>query len=122
MVPYYQTLHFIFLNLHRTLTGKAWAEPDDPQRGPLPLLSLQIPHSRLLQTLYRQALQIFRMFLRCPFPLFHGMSVAITPHPPAPAYQAGRDGGNTYDLECVEIWERFARSNQFQYRGTRLSN
>ena len=113
--PTIKPLHLILFDLPRAMTGTAWAKHEDPHCDPLPLplLSLLKSRLRLLQTIYRPILHIFRLYPQDLFLLFRGIHATTTPSPPAPTEQGGWDGGTTYDLECVEIWERFARNNQF---------
>ena len=97
------------------MTGTARAKHEDPQRDPLPLPLLSLLKSRLLflQTIYRPVPHVFRLFPHYLLLLFRGPHATTTPSPPAPTGQGNWDDGITYDLECVEIWERFARNNQF---------
>ena len=95
------------------MTGLARAEPEHPQHDPLPLLSLLTSHLRLLQTLYRPILQIFRFFSQRLFLLFRETHTTATSPPPALAHQGSWDEGEMYDLERVEVWESFACSDQF---------
>ena len=106
-------LHPILIDLPRTITGTAWAKHEDPQCGPLPLAHLSLSPFRFrLQTIYRPVLHIFRLFPQYLFLLLRGIHATTTPSPPTPTDQVNWDGGNPYDLECVEIWERFACDNQ----------
>ena len=110
-----RSLYLILLNLHRTMAGTAWAEHEYPQRSPLPLpfLFLSASHLRFRQTTYRPVLHILRLFPQYLFFLFRGIHATAAPSPPAQTHQGRGDDGNTCDLECMEIWERFARNDQF---------
>ena len=106
------------------MTGTTWAKHEDPQRNPLPLPLLSLLKFRLwlLQTIHRPVLHIFRLFPRYLFLLFRVIHLTTTPFPPAPTFQVIWSNGIPYDLECVEIWERFARDNQFRHCGARPSS
>ena len=108
-----EPLHHI-LNHRRTMTGTARVMFEDPQRDPFPFPSLPTPRLRLLQTVDRPILYIFCLSSHHLFPLFRGVRATTTCPPPTKITEK-LDGGNTYDLECVEIWERFARNDQFRY-------
>ena len=106
-------LHLIFLNLRRIrITGTARAKCGDHQCDPLPLLSLPASRHRLLQTIYRPVLHIFRLVPQHLLPYFRGTHTATTSPPPTPTLQGSWDDRNTYDLECVETWKRFACDDQ----------
>ena len=109
-IPGIVLLHLILLNLHgtRIRTGTGRVQPDDPHRGPLPFLSNLTPHIRALQTVYRRIPHTVRLVLQRLFPLFLGRAVGA-----APTHRARWLGDKIQDLECVEIWEGFARNDQF---------
>lgn len=112
-------LHLILLDFHRTFAGTTRSKFDDPQRGPPPF-SLPTSCPRFLQNVHRALLQIFRQHLECLFPLFLGGPLPNMSLSPAPRQAKRRDGrtyGKTYDLECVKIWERSARSGQSRHCG-----
>ena len=121
MMLSFNSLHFTHLNIHRTQEGTVRAQLDDPHSGTPPLLSPPITPFRPLQTVYRPILQIFYILPRS-FQLFSGMHVAGTRPLMAPAWQTMCEGRRMYYLECVEIWERFARDYQLQHRGARTPN
>ena len=112
--PPIETLHLVLFNLHRTpIEHRAKRVPgqlDDPQRSPLPFLSLQTPRFRALQTVHRPVLHTFHVFLQR-LPPLHGRPGATTPRLPAPTCRGRREDGKIYDLERVEIWERFAHDD-----------
>ena len=111
---YYRASTLYILNHRRTMTGTARVMLEDPQRDPFPFPSLPTPRLRLLQTVDRPILYIFCLSSHHLFPLFRGVRATTTCPPPTKITEK-LDGGNTYDLECVEIWERFARNDQFRY-------
>ena len=104
-------LNLVLLNPRRTVTGSAWAKPEDPQRDPLPLLSLPTSRPRLLQTVYRPILQIFRLRPQCLFLLFRIIHATAASPPPAMTQQGSRDEERMYNLERVEVWETFTRNS-----------
>ena len=94
------------------------AEFDDPQCDPSPPLSFQTSCFRLLQTVNRPVLQIFQVLLQYLFPPLHRTNaVEICIRPSAIATRGRWGVGETHDLECIEIWEGFARNNQLRYCG-----
>ena len=108
-------LHFTHLNIYQTQEGTVRAQLDDPHRGTPPSLSLLTSPFRPLQTVYRPILQIFHILPRS-FQLLSRMRVAGAHPLMAPGWQTGCEGRRMYDLECIEIWERFARNYQLQHR------
>jgi len=89
-----------------------------PQRF-LPSLSLLTSHSRLLQTVYRPILHAPHFLPQLLFPSFQvrrGRQAVLrtAAHPPTPAPRGRCGESQVYDLESAEIWERFARFDQFR--------
>ena len=114
-----KSLHLILLNLNRTWiiirTGKGRVQPNHPNRDPLSSLSLPTSSFRL-QALYREIFHVSRLFPQRLFPLFYVKYVVTTSLPLAPAYRVMWGDGKMQDLECVEIWKRLARNDQFRHR------
>ena len=107
-------LHFVLLDPRTAPMGRMIVtEFDDPQCDPLPPLSLQTSNFQLLQIVYCPLLQIFHVLPQNLFPLFHGKNLLGLWT--APATMTTRETWavrKTHNLECVEVWERFARNDQ----------